>query len=135
MIGIGLTKWNENKNLKDTIAGGYLFIAESVTEWTEFSIDIDWFKDIEPDTMNIVISSSNLETQEFENGSVIWVDKLELVFESICPDDIHVCANAQAFELSGAKPENGTYSGKGVENGIFDPTVAGIGEHIITYGT
>lgn len=38
-----------------------------------------------------------------------------------------------AFELTGGEPAGGTYSGTGVEDGWFDPSVAGLGDHVITY--
>ncbi|MEQ9149656.1 MAG: PKD domain-containing protein, partial [Cytophagales bacterium] len=47
-------------------------------------------------------------------------------FNSICQNDI-------AFALSGGLPIGGLYSGTGVSNGIFDPSVAGVGTHQITY--
>ncbi|MCF8366214.1 MAG: T9SS type A sorting domain-containing protein, partial [Bacteroidales bacterium] len=49
-----------------------------------------------------------------------------------CPDDIVVCV-LEDFELTGATPEGGTYSGDGVENGWFFTIVAGLGDHTITY--
>ena len=53
--------------------------------------------------------------------------------EVICPDDIAVCEDAAAFELTGATPEGGTYSGTGVTDGWFDPAVSGVGTFEITY--
>jgi len=50
-----------------------------------------------------------------------------------CPDDFIVCVNADLVELTGGMPEGGTYSGTGVNDGWFDPGVAGAGDHIITY--
>jgi hypothetical protein len=44
-----------------------------------------------------------------------------------------VCLDDPAFELTGATPEGGTYSGMGVINGWFDPAIAGVGFHTITY--
>ncbi len=44
-----------------------------------------------------------------------------------------VCDYSPPFLLSGGFPEGGTYSGAGVENGIFHPQLAGLGEHTITY--
>ncbi len=44
-----------------------------------------------------------------------------------------VCLQSPSFELFGGFPEGGTYSGPGVENGMFNPTLAGIGNHTITY--
>ena len=51
----------------------------------------------------------------------------------ICPEDIVVCANDELFELTGAMPEGGTYSGMGVSENIFNPEAAGVGEHTIVY--
>lgn len=44
-----------------------------------------------------------------------------------------VCVGWPAFELTGGSPAGGEYSGPGVSNGWFDPAVAGLGTHIITY--
>lgn len=44
-----------------------------------------------------------------------------------------VCVGWPAFELEGGLPEGGTYSGPGIENGWFNPAVAGVGTHTITY--
>lgn len=44
-----------------------------------------------------------------------------------------VCVGMPAFELSGGSPEDGIYSGVGVSDGWFDPAVAGLGTHDITY--
>ncbi|NLF44352.1 MAG: hypothetical protein GX587_16795, partial [Bacteroidales bacterium] len=44
-----------------------------------------------------------------------------------------VYENTPAFALTGGMPEGGVYSGIGVENGIFNPLVAGMGGHEITY--
>jgi len=44
-----------------------------------------------------------------------------------------VCLNWPEFELGGGMPEGGEYSGPGVDNGWFDPGMAGIGTHTITY--
>ena len=44
-----------------------------------------------------------------------------------------VCVGWPAFELSGGLPAGGEYSGPGVENGWFNPALAGIGTHTITY--
>jgi PKD repeat protein len=44
-----------------------------------------------------------------------------------------VCVGWPAFELTGGSPAGGIYSGPGVSNGWFDPAVAGLGTHTITY--
>ena len=43
------------------------------------------------------------------------------------------CISWSAYPLSGGSPNGGTYSGPGVSNGNFDPSVAGQGTWTITY--
>ncbi|PVX45014.1 putative secreted protein (Por secretion system target) [Flavobacterium sp. 103] len=50
-----------------------------------------------------------------------------------CPSNSSVCIDAVAYELTGASPAGGTYSGTGVSANNFDPTTAGVGPHTITY--
>ncbi len=44
-----------------------------------------------------------------------------------------LCIQSSAIPLTGGSPSGGIYSGKGVENGLFNPTVAGLGTHTLTY--
>jgi uncharacterized protein (TIGR02145 family) len=44
-----------------------------------------------------------------------------------------VCANIPVFVLTGGSPLGGTYSGPGVAGGLFNPAVAGPGNHDIVY--
>gem|GEM_PF-849094 len=44
-----------------------------------------------------------------------------------------VCISTPAFSLNYGTPAGGTYSGKGVSNGQFDPVAAGVGSHIMYY--
>ena len=46
---------------------------------------------------------------------------------------VNVCVNWAAYALTGGSPNGGVYSGNGVSGGNFDPSVAGIGNHTITY--
>ncbi|WP_246074112.1 Ig-like domain-containing protein [Hymenobacter jeollabukensis] len=43
------------------------------------------------------------------------------------------CQGSAAFILAGGLPTGGTYSGVGVSGGLFNPTMAGVGTHTITY--
>ena len=45
----------------------------------------------------------------------------------------NVCDDTPVFQLTGGSPSGGTYSGTGVSGGNFDPSVAGVGTHTITY--
>lgn len=40
---------------------------------------------------------------------------------------------SKSFRLRGGNPPGGTYYGNGVNGGIFDPSTAGTGSHLITY--
>ena len=44
-----------------------------------------------------------------------------------------VCSNWPAFALTGGSPANGTYSGIGVNGGMFDPSITGNGTFTINY--
>ncbi|MFT5336298.1 MAG: gliding motility-associated-like protein, partial [Luteibaculaceae bacterium] len=44
-----------------------------------------------------------------------------------------VCENENAFQLNQGSPVGGVYSGPGVFNGVFDPSLAGDGVHTIRY--
>ncbi|MGE0077760.1 MAG: T9SS type A sorting domain-containing protein [Bacteroidales bacterium] len=48
-------------------------------------------------------------------------------------DQASVCEGSAAVALSGGLPALGTYSGTGVSGGNFDPVIAGVGTHSITY--
>ena len=60
----------------------------------------------------------------------ITVNELPVV---TCPDSFTICEDEAPFALTGGAPAGGVYSGPGVENGIFYPSVAGLGDHVITY--
>lgn len=66
------------------------------------------------------------------NNVVITVDPLPVVLLSACLDSV-TTTNAQPFKLKGGMPPGGSYSGAGVNAGIYYPGVAGPGGHIITY--
>ncbi|MDO9511124.1 MAG: T9SS type A sorting domain-containing protein [Bacteroidales bacterium] len=44
-----------------------------------------------------------------------------------------VCLSEAPFTLTGGTPAGGTFSGTGVQNGIFNPSIAGAGSHTLTY--
>ena len=44
-----------------------------------------------------------------------------------------LCTQTTSFALNNGTPSGGVYSGTGVSGGMFDPAVAGAGNHIITY--
>lgn len=54
-----------------------------------------------------------------------------VIFNSIYPNPVNT--NTSAFQLNTGIPLGGIYSGPGVVNGWFYPSVAGVGIHTITY--
>jgi len=109
--------------------------------------DIQWYDD--STLNNLVYSGNTFATGETEpgiytyyatqtsgdcesNATIVTLTIFELpevgleAFEAIC-------INEEAFELTGGSPEGGTYSGMGVMDDMFDPAVAGVGTHEITY--
>jgi len=50
-----------------------------------------------------------------------------------CPDQIIRCMSEGAFQIQGATPAGGTFSGAGIIGDMFDPAIAGPGIHIIEF--
>lgn len=50
-----------------------------------------------------------------------------------CPANRTVCQSDPPFNLTGANPPGGTFSGPGVSGNSFNPATAGAGTHIIQY--
>ncbi|MFZ1516784.1 MAG: choice-of-anchor D domain-containing protein, partial [Saprospiraceae bacterium] len=50
-----------------------------------------------------------------------------------CPSNFNACKTGGNKTLTGASPSGGVYSGPDVSGGIFNPVVAGVGVHSITY--
>jgi uncharacterized protein (TIGR02145 family) len=63
---------------------------------------------------------------------LITVNSLPIVTYTLCHDNI-TTLNAQQIILTGGIPLGGTYLGAGVFAGKFNPAIAGIGTHTITY--
>ena len=78
----------------------------------------------------IRVVASDPSTTGTNNGSDLVSNPLPIVTLGTLSD---VCVNHAASALTGGMPANGTYSGAGVSAGMFDPGVAGVGTHTITY--
>jgi hypothetical protein len=76
------------------------------------------------------VVSSNPAVVGTDNGSNLTINALPTVTLQAFSD---VCVSSPSFALSGGSPTGGTYSGVGVSGGNFDPSVAGVGTHTITY--
>jgi hypothetical protein len=51
----------------------------------------------------------------------------------VCPVNQTVCQSDPAFNLTGANPPGGIFSGSGVTGAVFNPAAAGVGTHVIQY--
>ena len=78
----------------------------------------------------IYVSSSTPASQGTDNGEFITVNALP---QPVCGGNIDKCISDLPFALIGGTPEGGVYSGVGVSGGMFDPAVATVGTHTITY--
>jgi len=110
---------------------------------------------------NVVLSGAGAQTYDWDNGvsnnvafsapsntttySVIGTDangceNTDQVVITVNPlptvsytDITEICSYDSPISLAAGTPSGGTHSGTGVATGIFNPSVAGIGTHIITY--
>lgn len=72
---------------------------------------------------NGTCSSSATETISVVNSPVVNLPNFST----------SICDNSAAFLLSGGTPLGGVYSGPGISNNMFDPSVSGMGSHLVTY--
>jgi uncharacterized protein (TIGR02145 family) len=84
------------------------------------------------ETVTYTISPSFNSCPGTPNSVVVTVNPLPGVTFGIC-NDVTTTTAAQPIKLRGGLPLWGTYTGAGVNTGIFYPSIAGIGNHTITY--
>lgn len=73
IMSIFLTKFNLETQVRDTVGIG-LFTSSNQPQWSQFKTNILYNSTIEPDSMNIVIMSS--DTSIFDSGSTLLIDNL-----------------------------------------------------------
>jgi len=79
-IGLGLS---ENiAGVRDTIGQGIMLISTAATVWTPFELDITWKNSDTPDSLNIIIASSNIQATGVV-GSLFWVDSLYFEYSTV----------------------------------------------------
>jgi hypothetical protein len=67
------------------------------------------------------------------NSQNVVVTVYPIPVVSLAPFTTDVCLQAAPFALSGGSPSGGVYSGPGVSNGMFNPSIAGMGSKTISY--
>ena len=95
IMSIFLTKFNQDTKISDTLGIG-LFASSNQSEWSLFEAPINYSSSEDPDSMNIVILSS--DTSIFDTGSTLFVDNIFLDITSnvspfIIEDEISVFPN------------------------------------------
>jgi len=111
-----------NWNIDPTSAG-------SISGSTTTGI-VNWSNDFYGTASISVQGVNNCGEGEFSDAIEVTIHELPTVTLEPFAD---VCDYDPAFELTGGLPEGGEYSGTGVTDGWFDPAVAGVGTHTITY--
>ncbi|MFC2151677.1 PCMD domain-containing protein [Bacteroidota bacterium] len=95
IMSIFLTKFNQYTQVSDTIGIG-IFASSNQNDWALFEAPIYYSSSEDPDSMNIIILSS--DTSIFDTGSTLFVDNIFLdITSSISPnatkDEINVFPN------------------------------------------
>jgi hypothetical protein len=80
-MAILLSKWNFALGVKDTVGYALLRTADPVSVYTQFSAELEYFLEDDPDTMIVGFVCSG----QFEPGigSVMYLDDVSLVFEPV----------------------------------------------------
>ncbi|MFK7783700.1 MAG: T9SS type A sorting domain-containing protein, partial [Crocinitomicaceae bacterium] len=78
------------------------------------------------DTLSTTFGCDSVLTQD------LIVNPIPIVSLDDFSDD-SLCTYSQPISLPNGVPSGGTYSGTGVAGGLFDPSLAGIGTHVIYY--
>jgi hypothetical protein len=73
IVTVTLSRWNATEDERDIIGYGQLTVTGTVPNWTSFTVPIDYFLPLDPDTASILIGSS---TGDGVAGSSISVDAL-----------------------------------------------------------
>jgi uncharacterized protein (TIGR02145 family) len=86
----------------------------------------------DPGTVTYNVSSTFNSCPGYPGSVTITVNPLPVVTLTACMDAV-TTTDAKSFTLKGGLPLGGTYSGGGVNTGVFYPSLAGPGSHTITY--
>lgn len=101
IMGIGLSRWNGTS--RDTIALSYLTIGGQNPDWQTFTVPIDYLITAEPDTMNVLFFSSNLQTGSPVSGSILWIDDLWVDFSAVSAGNVARESNISIFQVENGR--------------------------------
>jgi PKD repeat protein len=120
-------------------AGGATTFCEggSVTLSSSEMSNNEWSNASTSNAINVSASGSYSVTYTDENGCEATSESLIVVVNSLpsvtFTELTDICVYADQFTLNGGLPAGGSYSGTGVSGSDFNPSLAGIGTHIISY--
>lgn len=80
-------------------------------------------------TYSVVVYSTDFCT----DTATVTVTVNQLPVVSLALSQTTICLDDAALNITGGSPAGGSYSGTAVNNGVFDPAVAGAGTSAITY--
>ncbi|MCA6484976.1 MAG: hypothetical protein IM547_06180, partial [Chitinophagaceae bacterium] len=83
-----------------------------------------------PGTYTVTYTYGNGVCTDFTQASVTILPPPSVSFNGVLPSS---CFEGTPFSLTGGLPAGGIYSGPGVSAGSFNPSIAGRGNHEITY--
>ncbi len=87
---------------------------------------------IPPQTHTYTVTGTDTNHCSNTDSITIVVNALpQVILAGFEPDTL--CITTGAFILTGGLPANGTYTGNGVLNGMFDPLLAGSGTSMVNY--
>ncbi len=73
--------------------------------------------------------ASNNDCDDTDN--LVWLAKPVQIVMNLSPNQ--ACTTDAPFELGTVEPTGGTWSGTGVQGNTFNPAIAGVGSHTLTY--
>lgn len=100
-IGWGLSKFNGVST--DTIALAAIDTFGLINEWTYFEVPADYQQQINPDTMNIIISCSNPIDGLDHTGTKLLIDNLVFEYGGIGIEGVTFINNIQIYALRDSK--------------------------------
>jgi hypothetical protein len=80
MVSALFFKYNSAKGVRDTIAAATIPFTATVSTWTNFNLPITYTTTEDPDTMNIIVVSSNMALPQV--GGSMYIDNLVFEYEA-----------------------------------------------------
>lgn len=80
LVGVFMLKYNSGSGVCDTIGLGAYYQSFQTTVFTEFEVNIDYSSTEMPDSMNIIIMSSDVDNPVL--GSILHIDELSFDYSS-----------------------------------------------------